>query len=374
MSTWLQRLKKLIAAPSKGATTASAETPFQQRARQLLQSESGAQTLKDLLLANKPELGQASAQRRRLWQQQLDAVQAVLHAFEGERSIETAKAARAAAHAELAEAERALRQDVATLAADKVKSAADLARLQARLADLERVAADSLQVLQREHDARVAALQQQLADAMSADDAAAAETASTALSAELRQEVQRRDSEERAPNPTALQASVVRRSCADKTAELEGTTKALRNAEGALARVRLDQATVDFHDGIAACIMAAAQARAEALPWRGSPEIIQADRLGRLDRLDFDLVVSRPELVPMGERMREYRQNVSVWPVEERFIDSYLVPLFANVDMAVFERDTTVEWPDEMARQREAEAAADAASAEHLRQLGGALQ
>jgi hypothetical protein len=369
MSTWLQRLKKLLAAPPKGSAPAAAETPFQQRARELLQSESGAQTLKDLLLANKPELGTASAQRRKAWQQQLDAVQAVLHAFEGERSIESAKAARATAHAELHEAERVLRQDVATLQADRLKAAAELARLQARLADLERVAAESLQLLQREHDARVTELQQQLAAAMAADDAQAAEAASTALSAELRQEAERRDAEARAPHPAALQASVLRGSCANQAAELEATATALRNAEAALARVRLEQATVDYHEGLAACILATAQARAEVLRWRASPEHIQAEALGRLDRLELDLVVSRPDLVPMGQRMREYRQNVSVWPVEERFLDAYLVPLHGAVDLAIFDRDTTVEWPDELGLQRQIEAEAAAQAAVHARAL-----
>jgi hypothetical protein len=365
MTTWLQRIKKMLATPPQGTTPGAAETEFQQRARELLQSESGANTLKDILLSSKPEVGTSSAQRRSLWEKQLDHVQGVLHAFAAERSIDQAKATRTAARADIASAERSARTVLGDLQTRRTSLAADLQQLQARLAPLERVAEDSEQVLRKEHDLRVEQLNARLAEAEGANDAAAADAASNELSTELRHEAERRGLEQRAPHPAALRAKVLRDSCTAKAAELATLEAQQREAERALAHLRLDAAEVDYHEGVAMAMLASAQATAEVMRWRGDSEAMKGGPRGRLDRLELDLVVGRPELVPCGDRMRAYRPDASRWPVDDRLIATYLMPLYAQLDMSIFARDTTRKWPDELELERTiaAENAAAAAAA-----------
>lgn len=365
MTTWLQRIKKMLATPPQSTTPGAAESEFQQRARELLQSESGTNTLKDILLSNKPELGRDSAQRRNLWERQLDHVQGVLHAFAAERSIDQAKAERAKVRAEIAAAEREARGQLAETFERRASLTTELQQLQSRLAPLELVAEESDKALRREHDLRVTQLQTRLAEAEAADDSTTADAVSSELSDELRQEAERRALEQRAPHPAALRAKVLRESCAAKMAELATLEAQQRDTERKLGQLRLQAAEVDYHEGVSLAMLASAQARAERMRWGSDPEALKGGPHGRLDRLNFEIVVGRPELVPCGDRMRAYRPDAFRWPADDRLIDTYLAPLYAQLDMAIFDRDTTRKWPDELThdRQVEAERQAEAAAA-----------
>ena len=373
MTTWLQRFKKMLATPPAGTKPGTPESPFQQRARELLQSESGANTLKELLLANKPEVGQASAQRRKLWERQLDRVHGVLHAFVAERSIEAASAARTKARTELSKADREACSALQGLEAERRKLAAELEQLQGRLGVLERAAADSEQALRREHEAHVTALRSRLADAVGADDSAAADALSAQLSAELRQEAERLATETHAPHPARLQAGVLRGNCDRKAAELAAVEKRLSDCQAELSQIRLKLRTVDYHEGLAAAMVALAQASAEGKRWAHDLKALGPVTHGRLDRLEFQLTVTEPEFVPLGERIRTYRPDASRWPVDGDLLDAYMMPLYLErFDLETFEKDTTRKWPDEVEFERvvAAERAAEEAKIAQLKANG----
>lgn len=368
MSTWLQRIKKMLATPPKGGAPDSTETEFQQRARELLQSESGAQTLKDVLLAHKPELGRSSMERRKLWQRQLDHVQGVLHAFAAERAVERAKSARADARAEQTSHERAARGRLTELQDQAPRVAAELKQLQTRLATLDRVAAETEQALRADHEQRVTNMRTRLAEAVAADDAVLADGVSAELSAELRQEAERREADARAPQPAALQAGVLRTACQSKAAELEQLQQGVRQAEADLARCRLTLAAIDYHESVAGCMLAAAQAAAEGARYRHDESLLQLSYPARLERLELDLAVSWSDLVPMGDKLVAFNPNNNRWSVQGRFIQSYLMPLFTTqLDLEVFKLDTTRPWPDEATFEREVQADLEAEASHRAR-------
>jgi hypothetical protein len=353
MSTWLSRIRKMLATPPKGTAPDGTETEFQQRARKLLQSESGAQTLKDLLLSGKPELGiQASAHRRKQWQLQLDHVQLLLHAFDAERSIAEAEKARDDARAQLTSEENAARKLLDDLEARHAALKAEHAQLQGRLAALERAAHDAEQELCTEHDQRVAALRERLADAVGADDTAGADAAAAELSAELRQETERRATDARAPQATALQADVLRGNCQRKVADLAEVDRQLQACQASLCRVRMERATIDYHEGVTRMMLGFAQAYAESQRWRHEPGMLGPDTERRLDRLPYEFSVTRPEFVPIGGRLQAHQWDPARRWVNPRIVSTYLAPVFvASVELAVFEKDTTRPWPEEAERE-----------------------
>ncbi|MCZ8112806.1 MAG: hypothetical protein O9321_18250 [Rubrivivax sp.] len=363
MSNWLQRVRKALANPPKGSGPDGTETEFQQRARKLLQSESGAQTLKDLLLANKPEPGSlASAHRRKQWQLQLDHVQLVLYAFDAERSVVEADKARDDARVQLSGEEGAARKLLEDLEARHSALKAEHALLQGRLAALERTAADTEHALRAEHEQRVAALRERLADAVGADDTTTAEAVAAELSAELRQEGERRASDARAPQATALQADALRGTCERKAADLAEVDRQLKACQATLCRVRMERATIDYHEGIARVMLGFAQAYAESQRWRLEPGMLGPDTERRLDRMSYEYAITRPEFVPIGSRLQPHQWDAARRWVNPRVVSAYLSPLFVSgVEISVFERDTTRPWPEELERERQEQAESVAA-------------
>lgn len=357
MSNWITRLRKLLATPAKGSAPDGTESDFQQRARKLLQSESGAQTLKDLLLAHKPEAG-SPGERRKLWQQQLDLVQMVLHAFDAERSVVDAEKARDDARVQLTGEESAARKLLEDLEARQATARADHAQLQGRLTALERAAADAEQALCNAHEQRVADLRARLAEAMGGDDEANAEAVAAELSVELRQETERLAQGARVPAASALQADVLRARCQRKADDLAEIDRQLQATTATLCRVRMDRATIEYHAGLATMMLGLAQAYSEAQRWATEPGMLGPDNERRLDRLPFELSVIRPELVPISRRLHAHQWDTARRWANARVVWAFLAPLFAHVDIGVFRKDTTRPWPEELGNEPQVQAEA----------------